>query len=75
MIHTTLHCVLTDLYSISGLHKPTKKSSKPVMLDLDIAVQGLLFPTDGEDRIASEDSDLFEMVMTGFNKFEIQVVT
>ena len=43
------------------------------MADLVTAVQGLLFPPDGEDRIASEDSDLFVMVMAEFNKFEIQV--
>ena len=37
------------------------------------AVQGVLFPSDGKGRIASEDSNLFATVMAEFNKFEIEV--
>jgi len=69
--------VLTDPFSTSGLKKllkflPGMKPRKPVM-DLATAVQDLLFPPDGEDRIASDESDLFVMVMAGFNNFENEV--
>lgn len=40
---------------------------------MDTAVQNILFPSDGEVKIASEDPDLFVMVMTEFNKFETEV--
>ena len=79
MIYKTLYCTLADPLPTSGFQRllqylPGMKPSKPVA-DLVTAVQGLLFPPDGEDRIASEYSDLFVMVMAEFNKFEIQVVT
>jgi len=45
--------------------------SKPVV-ELVTPVQSLLFPPDGKDKIASEDTDLFAMVMAQFNKFEIE---
>ena len=45
---------------------------KPVV-ELVAAVQGLLFPPDGEERIASEDSDLFVMVMDEFDRVETGV--
>ena len=43
------------------------------MVELVTKVQGLLFPPDGKDKIASEDSDLFAAIMAEFNKFEIEV--
>lgn len=42
-------------------------------MELDTAVWNILFPSDGEVKIASEDPDLFVMVMTEFNKFETEV--
>lgn len=48
------------------------KPSKPVV-DLVTPVQGLLFPSDKEARIASEDPDLFQKVMAEFNNFENEV--
>lgn len=46
------------------------KPSKTVV-DLVTPVQGLLFPSDKEARIASEDPDLFQKVMAEFNNFEV----
>jgi len=43
------------------------------VVELASTVQGVLFPPDGKDRIASEDSNLFAMVMAEFNTFEIEV--
>ena len=48
------------------------KPSKPVV-DLVTTVQGLLFPSDKEARIASEDPDLFQKVMAEFSNFENEV--
>ena len=79
MIYKTPYCTLTDPLPTSGIQRllqylPGMKPSKPVV-ELAAAVQSLLFPPDGKDRIACQDSDLFVMVMAEFNKFEIQVVT
>lgn len=46
--------------------------SRPVV-ELVTALQSLLFPPDGEVRIASKDTDLFALVMAEFNKFETEV--
>ena len=46
--------------------------SRPVV-ELVTALQSLLFPPDGKNKIASEDTDLFALVMAEFNKFEIEV--
>ena len=54
--------------AITNLVKP----SKPVV-DLVTPVQGLLFPSDKEARIASEDPDLFQKVMAEFSNFENEV--
>ena len=43
------------------------------MVDLFTPVQDLLFPSDKEARIASEDPDLFQKVMAEFNNFENEV--
>jgi len=43
------------------------------VVDLVTPVQGLLFPSDKEARIASEDPDLFQKVMAEFNNFENEV--
>jgi len=45
--------------------------SRPVV-ELVTALQSLLFPPDGEVRIASKDTDLFALVMAEFNKFETE---
>ena len=42
-------------------------------MELVTALQSLLFPPDGKNKIASEDTDLFALVMAEFNKFEIEV--
>ena len=39
--------------------------------NLDAAVQDLLFPPDGKEKIASEDFHLFVAVMDEFDKFEV----
>ena len=48
------------------------KPSKTVV-ELVTPVQSLLFPSDKEARIASEDPNLFQKVMAEFNNFENEV--
>ena len=74
MIYITLYYVLMNACVLLGFQKLFNwiNPSKPVV-ELVTPVQSLLFPPDGKDKIASEDTDLFAMVMAQFNKFEIEV--